>query len=183
MKTCIQVGRSGHVPIQPEKQLRADIPIGSGRRAMLSRALLIMLVAAYSFVALSLLFSSFCAFTNYRFALCDPDYVNYVNMLWNSAHGRPFVCPWGSYLSAHLSFSLLLLAPFFRIWDHPFLLSFLQWLLIVGGSLFVGLSAWRHRLPRHFTLILMLFFVGYHFTQTVQLDEFHGVRVPGKGQR
>jgi hypothetical protein len=49
------------------------------------------------------------------------DYGLYVNLIWNTAHGRPFrLLVDESYLTRHLSFTLALLAPFFWIWDHPF---------------------------------------------------------------
>ena len=144
-------------------------------RRIARSAALVVLAAAAVFVAARLLFAAFCLFTHYRFAICDYDYTTYLNTIWNTGHGRPFEFQDGSYLGIHLSFSLALLAPFFHIWDHPFLLSVMQWLLILGGALALGLTARRFRLPLSFILPLLFLYLANHFTQTIQLCEFHGV--------
>lgn len=106
------------------------------------------------------------------------DYGGYTNMLWNTAHGRPFtVLVDMSYLQAHLSFSLALLAPLFRLWDHPFLLAATQWACLVAGVAIVWRIGVRSGLPAGLRAALVLFFVGYPFTQSVTLSEFHGVGV------
>ena len=121
-----------------------------------------------------LLHAGFCAFTWRKFTMFD--YGVYTNMIWNSGHGQPFRCLLDrSYLATHLSFSLALLGPLFRVWDHPFLLSVLQWSFLAVGAAIVGRTAVRLRIPRVAAVAIILFFVGYHYTQRVLLSEFHGV--------
>ena len=129
--------------------------------------------AACLWVALALLYASFCALLHHEFSW---DYPRYFNMIWNSAHGRWFrFFVDDNYLLTHLSFSLVLLAPILRVWDHPFALYVLQWLMIIGGGCLLAVTGRRHGLSPGLILSLFLFYWGYHFTQTTQLDEFHGV--------
>lgn len=122
-----------------------------------------------------LLYAGYCAFTQFKFSLLDYDYVNYTNMIWNTAHGHGFDCMGSSYLSRHLSFTLALIAPVFWITQHGFALSFIQWMIIVGGVLVTVRAAAKHKLPAPLIVSIALFGIGYHFTQRAHLDEFHGV--------
>lgn len=125
-------------------------------------------------VAAALLYSAFCQWSWMRMQLND--YGMYTNMLWNSAHGRPFrFLVDQTYLRFHPSFTLLSLAPLFLVWDHPFLLTLVHWLLGVAGSVFVGRLAARHRLSAPVVAAFMLLFLGYPYAQSVLLCEYHGV--------
>jgi hypothetical protein len=120
------------------------------------------------------LHAGFCAFTWRKFTLFD--YGVYTNMIWNSGHGAPFRCLVDrSYLATHLSFTLALLGPLFRIWDHPFLLWTAQWLFLVSGTALLAAAAVRLRVPTVQAAAVAVFFAGYHYTQQVLLSEFHGV--------
>jgi len=104
------------------------------------------------------------------------DYGTYVNFLWNSAHGRPFRCFVDqSYLRTHLSFTLLLLAPLFRLWDDPFLLMVVQWACPVLGAVIVGRTAARLSLPAPLPAVCAALFFAYPYTQSVLTCDFHGV--------
>ncbi|MBN1558142.1 MAG: DUF2079 domain-containing protein, partial [Lentisphaerae bacterium] len=130
-------------------------------------------LAAAAALAL-LLYGAYAAFSwkNFHFL----DYGGYLNMLWNTGHGRPFTALVDqSYLKVHLSFTLALLGPFFRIWDHPFLPAVLQWAMAAGGALIVRRAAVRHGLGPGLAGALLFFFAAYPFTQGVMLAEFHGV--------
>lgn len=122
-----------------------------------------------------LLYASYCAFTQYKLA-ASGDYIRYTNALWNTAHGEWFRYWAGeaSYLGKHLSYSLALLAPLFHVWDDPFLLSVLQWLLIVAGGGLLLATGRRIGVPLLICASVLLFWVSYHFTQALQLCEFHG---------
>ena len=120
------------------------------------------------------LHGSYSAFTWGKFRFID--YGRYVNTIWNCGHGRLFtVLVDRTYLSTHMSFTLALLGPFFRLWNHPFLLAVLQWLFLVAGAAILWQTAAAHRLRRDFSAALVLFFVANPFTQAVMLCEFHGV--------
>lgn len=140
------------------------------------RLLTVLFAAGAAFVAGHLLYSAWCAFTWSKFTMFD--YGIYTNMIWNSAHGAPFkVLVNDTYLSTHLSFTLALLGPFFWIADNPFLLSFLQWLMMLIGGLIILSAAVRSKVPAVMTAALLFFWVGYRFTQGLLLSEFHGVGV------
>lgn len=123
-----------------------------------------------------LLYSIRCAISHARF---DPtgDCAHYANMMWNTAHGRPFVFNAGadSYLQVHLSFTLGVAGFLFRVFDHPLMPAYLQWALVIGGGIFLALAAARARLPRAATAALLLYWTAYYFVQSVLLSGFHGV--------
>jgi hypothetical protein len=121
-----------------------------------------------------LLHAAYAAFTGMHFHFLD--YGGYTNMLWNTAHGRPFaVLVDRTYLQAHLSFSLAVLAPLFRLWDHPFLLAAVQWAGLAGGAALVWRIGGRAGYAPALRAACVLFFTAYPFTQSVVLSEFHGV--------
>lgn len=117
------------------------------------------------------LYSAYCAYTNFKFYF---DYAAYTNMLYNSAYGqwfRMFVD--STYVKRHLSFTLLLLAPFFRAVRHPWLLGMLQWGLVAGGACFTAVLG--RRLRPLYAAALVLLLAGHRFTQSMLVYEFHGV--------
>lgn len=145
---------------------------------MKPRVLQVLVWAAALFsilCAAELLHAAFAAFTHFECGR-HGDYARYANMLWNTAHGRPFVygCDL-SYLKLHLSFTLVLLAPLFRVFDHPALLLVLQWLFLVAGGLCLAASARRTGVPALVTAAVLVFWTAGHFTQAILLREFHGV--------
>jgi hypothetical protein len=121
-----------------------------------------------------LLFESWSAFTNYKFTLTD--YGKYVNMLWNTAHGRPFrVLTEDSYLQTHLSFTLAPLGLIFYVWDHPFALAVAQWIIIGSGAVVLVWTARRAGWGPPECAALAIFTLLHPYTQSVILSEFHGV--------
>lgn len=125
-------------------------------------------------VAATTLYTVICSFSWYRNRLSD--YGIYANMMWNTAHGHPFLYLInGSYLRVHLSFTLGLFSLLYRAWDHPLLLCVLQWSCSVLGTLAVVAAARRRALPALMTAALAFFYLGYRFTQSVHVHDFHGV--------
>lgn len=124
--------------------------------------------------ALELLRASFAAFTWGKFTLFD--YGVYTNMIWNSGQGDFFrVLLDRSYLTTHLSFTLVLLGPLYRLWNHPFLLAFLQWLMLMAGGAVLGAVLYRRGIRMEVTAALFFFYTAYPYSQSVVLSEFHGV--------
>jgi len=133
-----------------------------------------ILLVLFALISGHLLYSAWCAFTWSKFTLMD--YGVYTNMIWNSGHGDWFrVLVDDNYLSTHLSFSLALLGPLFYIWDNPFLLSLLQWLMMVSGAVFLALVLKKSKSPLWAAAAVMVFLAGYKYTQGVLLSEFHTV--------
>ncbi|MFP7753237.1 DUF2079 domain-containing protein [Thermodesulfobacteriota bacterium B35] len=147
-------------------------------RAAISRRLsplfVVFVVLLLLGVAVAYIPAAYSAFTSFKFQLTD--YGRYVNTVWNSGHGHPYrLLTEYSYLNTHLSFTLLLLAPVFLIWDHPFALWIAQWLMTLAGIFLMGRAALRQRIPAEVTVALLLFYLASPFTQSVLLSEFHGV--------
>lgn len=125
-------------------------------------------------VAVAYILAAYSAFTSFKFTLTD--YGRYVNTVWNSGHGHPYrLLTQYSYLNTHLSFTLLLLAPVFLAWDHPFALWLAQWLMTLAGLGIMWRAATRHRIPGEITAAFLLFYLASPYTQSVLLSEFHGV--------
>lgn len=136
---------------------------------LLAASVLLAIVAAGN-----LLYSAFCAFTWGKFEMMD--YGVYTNMLWNSAQGHLFKHHMNlSYLYTHLSFSLVLLAPLFRIWDSPMVLLFAQWGMVITGAAILVRTLRVHGVPREMIGALVLMLVGHRFTQSALMSEFHGI--------
>lgn len=115
-----------------------------------------------------------CDFVSLRYSLGD--FNIYANFLWNSAHGEFFKYYVDkSYLQTHLSFTLLLLAPIFRLWDNPFALIIAQWAFPLLGGAIVFASATRHGISLPLRAVLTALLVAYPFAQTPVLGDFHGV--------
>ncbi len=145
-----------------------------GKRQRLRTSFLVVLALLTVCVALAYIQAAFSAFTSFKFTLTD--YGRYVNTVWNSGHGHPFrLLTQYTYLNTHLSFTLLLLAPVFLIWDHPFALWLAQWLMTLAGMAIMWRAALRHRIPGEVTAALLLFYLASPYTQSVLLSEFHGV--------
>jgi|GEM_PF-799073 len=148
----------------------------SGNRfAAVLATVLTALAAAGAVAALGLLlYSACCAFTWKNFLMSD--YGVYTNTIWNLGRGNGFhFLIDHNYLTTHLSFSLVLLGPFFRVWDHPMLLIVVQWLFLVGGASILFALARRLLVPGTLTAAVLFFFCAYPWTQSVMLSEFHGV--------
>lgn len=152
--------------------LSRDIP--TIRERILPAFALILVLTAAALSAGLLLYASVCAFTHYKFGTSG-DYIRYTNMIWNTGYGEWFRYWAGesSYLRTHLSFTLGLIGPLFRVWDDPFLLSVLQWVLILAGGGFLLMAGRRVGVPPLILGAVALFWVSYHFTQALQLCEFH----------
>ncbi len=104
------------------------------------------------------------------------DYGVYTNTVWNLSRGHGFAFLIDhSYLTTHLSFSLALLAPLFRIYDSPLLLIFVQWAFMVGGGAIWLRLMRRLSVPWPVAAAVLAFWVAYPYTQSVLLSQFHGV--------
>jgi len=135
-----------------------------------------ILMVLFTLISGHLLYSAWCALTWGKFTLND--YGIYTNMIWDSGHANWFrYLVDNNYLSTHLSFSLALLDPLFYLWDNPFLLSLLQWLMMVSGAVFLALILKKSKSPFWAIAAVLIFIAGYKYTQSILLNQFHGVAV------
>jgi len=126
------------------------------------------------FAAVNLMYSAYCAWTWSKYGLTD--YGKYTNMLWNSGHLDWFrYLVDHSYLMTHLSFTLAPIGFFYHLWNHPMLLAFAQWFIILAGMWIMILAAKRHKIQWEVIAGLAFFYIAYRLTQGVLLSEFHGV--------
>ena len=130
--------------------------------------------AGFALFAVHLLYSALCAFSWKNFLMMD--YGAYTNFLYNLAHGDGFRFLFEhNYLKTHLSYSFVLLAPLVHLWDSPLLLIMVQWLFLMGGSVFLWRVLRRGRVASPLAASILFCFVAYPATQGVMLSEFHGV--------
>ncbi|MDD5708173.1 MAG: DUF2079 domain-containing protein [Kiritimatiellae bacterium] len=142
-------------------------------RARAWRGLPALLIALCALAVLCEIAGVFSAMTWQKLGT---DHGRYTTMIWNCAHGAPFRYEVDrSYLATHLSFSLALIGPLFRVWDHPFLLCLVQCLLLAGGAAVLWHAGRRAGLPPLWLAALACFYVAYPMAQSVVLVEFHGV--------
>ena len=149
-------------------------PVAAPVRLSAERVAAGVLLALAAAFLLHQLYSGWCAMTWFKHH--QGDYGNYVNMLWNTAHGQPFRMNVDeNYLTVHLSFTLARLSVFYHVWNHPFLLALLQWLMVAAGAAIVWAAARRRGVAPPVAAALVLYFCGYFFTQRVLLSDFHTV--------
>lgn len=124
--------------------------------------------------AASILYAALSAFSVRNFLMSD--YGVYTNTIWNLSrfNGFDFLID-HNYLKTHLSFSLILLAPFFWIFDSPLTLIFLQWSFMIAGALFILRLAQQINVHYILSFPVALMFIAYPFMQSTMLSEFHGV--------
>ncbi len=124
--------------------------------------------------AASILHAALSAFYSRNFLMSD--YGVYTNTIWNLSrfNGFSFLID-HSYLKTHLSFSLVLLAPVFWLFNSPLTLIFIQWSFMIAGAAFILKLA--KKINVHYTLSfpVALMFIAYPFMQSTMLSEFHGV--------
>ncbi len=161
--------------INPMAQATETASGGQERKAIIRATTLCAWLIAIASAGLTL-YVAYCMYTHFKMRVND--YGIYTNFIWNSAHGEPFrYLAEQSYLGVHLSFTLLLIAPLFWIWDHPFLLTLVQWLCAVAGAMLVRRIARRHGFPPVLTAAFAMLFMAYPYMQSVLLCDFHGVCV------
>lgn len=123
--------------------------------------------------------ASFLRYTNFytgRFDLGNMD-----QTVWNTAHGRIFMFtnPDGtniiSRLSFHADFLLILLAPFYLIWQDPRMLLFIQTAIAAFGAIFVYLIAQDLVKNKSFSTVLAIVYLLMPQIQHANLYDFHAV--------
>ncbi len=122
---------------------------------------------------------SFLRYDNYYTGRFDLG--NMAQTVWNSLHGRIFLFtnPNGteqiSRLAFHADFILVLLAPFYALWQNPKMLLLIQTLVIAAGAFFVYIIAREVLKNRNIALV---FAFGYLLNPSVEranIYDFHAV--------
>ena len=109
------------------------------------------------------------------------DLGNMVQTVWNTFHGKIFLFtnPNGtepiSRLAYHADFILVLLAPFFAIWESPNMLLLIQTLVIAAGAFFVYLIARDVVNNRNVALTFAFAFLLNPSLQRTNIYDFHAV--------
>jgi uncharacterized membrane protein len=123
--------------------------------------------------------ASFLRYDNFytgRFDLGNMD-----QTVWNTINGRIFQLtdPNGteivSRLAFHADFILILLAPFYAIWDHPKILLLIQTVILVLGSVFVYTITREIINDKNLSLTLGVLFLLNPAMQFTNLYDFHAV--------
>ncbi len=140
------------------------------------KTILILLVIFY---ILYFTAASFLRYQNYytgRFDLGNMD-----QTVWNTLHGRVFELtnPNGtnitSRLSFHADFILILLAPFYLLWQDPRMLLLLQTLVIAFGAFFVFNISEKIIKDKNISFILSAGYLLYPALNYANLYDFHPV--------
>ncbi len=123
------------------------------------------------------LFISWLCFAKYaRLGYNAIDLAYFNQVFWNTVHGRPFFQTIHPHLSLgdHAEFAILLLAPFYALFQDPRTLLFLQTLALALGAWPVYLLA-RDRFGRASLtpLLFGLLWLANPFLQNIALFEFH----------
>lgn len=123
--------------------------------------------------------TSFLRYVNFytgRFDLGNMD-----QTVWNTIHGRIFQLtnPDGtniiSRLAFHADFILVILSPFYYIWQDPRMLLLIQTLALAGGAIFVYLIGITLLRNKSLSLIFAIAYLLHPAIDHANLFDFHGV--------
>src|SRR3989344_89272 len=109
------------------------------------------------------------------------DLGNMDQTVWNTIHGRifEFTDPNGteivSRLAFHADFILILLAPFYLLWEDPRMLLFIQTVMLAAGTIFVYKIANNSIKSKNISLVFGIAFLLNPAIQYTNLYDFHPV--------
>lgn len=136
--------------------------------------LLFIFIASYIIYFTTLSFLRYDNFYAGRFDLGNMD-----QTVWNTVHGRVFQSSGSngvvSRLSSHADFILILLAPFYILWEDPRMLLLLQTVVVSLGALFVFLLAKKIINNNGISLILSFSYLLNPSIERANLYDFHAV--------
>lgn len=123
---------------------------------------------------------SFLAVQKSRIFQNSLDFPTYLQALWTTLNGEPFVVTWDhamvpneSLLGLHLELTLLLLAPVYALWQSPEPFLILQ-AIIVGLAVFPVYACAVHVLGKQYLgLCFALAYFANPFLQRALLSDFH----------
>src|SRR5258708_14883626 len=122
---------------------------------------------------------SFLRYDNYYTGRFDLG--NMAQTVWNSLHGRIFLFtnPTGtnevSRLAFHADFILVLLAPFYDLWQNPKMLLLIQVVVVAAGSFFVYIIAKEVLKNRTLALVLAFIYLLNPSVERANIYDFHAV--------
>lgn len=138
-----------------------------------------LLVAGYLIFVSYFSFISFLRFENYYAGRFDLG--NMEQTVWNTLHGHlfEFTNPNGtnivSRLAFHADFLLIVLAPFYWIWQDPRSLLFIQVLVTGGGTFFVYKIARHLKSAQSLAFVFALLYLLNPSLQRSVIYDFHAV--------
>jgi len=109
------------------------------------------------------------------------DLGNMAQTVWNSLHGKIFLFtdPNGteqiSRLAYHADFILILLSPFYLLWENPKMLLLIQTVVIAAGAFFVYVIARDVLKHRNLALVFAFSFLLNPSVQRANIYDFHAV--------
>lgn len=122
---------------------------------------------------------SFLRYDNYYTGRFDLG--NMAQTVWNSLHGKIFLFtnPNGteqiSRLAFHADFILILLAPFYALWQNPKMLLLIQTIVVAVGAFFVYAIAREVLKHRNLALVFAFTYLINPSIQRANLYDFHAV--------
>ncbi len=154
---------------------------------LLSRFSTIFVRQKYLWYVLSAMFIFIGYFTAASFSRFDNFYTgrfdlgNMAQTVWNTLHGRFFLFsnPNGageiSRLAFHADVFLVLLAPFYALWQSPKLLLLIQAVVVGAGAFFVYLIALKEIKNKQLAVLLSLAYLLNPALERATLYDFHAV--------
>jgi len=122
---------------------------------------------------------SFLRYDNYYTGRFDLG--NMAQTVWNSLHGRIFLFtnPNGteqiSRLAFHADFILVLLAPFYALWQNPKMLLLIQTIVIAAGAFFIYIIAREVLKNRNIALVFAFAYLLNPSVERANIYDFHAV--------
>ncbi|MFH1257091.1 MAG: DUF2079 domain-containing protein [Candidatus Diapherotrites archaeon] len=129
----------------------------------------------YAFIAIYIIVFSLLSFYDFfSYNAAPPDLYTFENIVWNTLNGRILFLDWHgmNFLGIHSSFILLLLVPFYALYQSPLTLLFIQTVLLALGAIPLYLIA-KKFLNEKSAIVFSLAYLLYPALQFINLREFH----------
>ncbi|MDI6752189.1 MAG: DUF2079 domain-containing protein [bacterium] len=129
------------------------------------------------FIAFFVAYFSILSFLKHYLLLSTTDLGAFSQIFWNTIHGRLLESSWygHSFLGEHNSPILILLAPFYALWQDPRMLIFLQVLLIGLSALFLYWIAYEKLKDRFIALVFAVSYLFHPFFSRITLIGFYEI--------
>ncbi len=129
------------------------------------------------FITFFVAYFSILSFLKHQILLSSTDLGAFSHIFWNTVRGRFLESSWygHSFLGEHNSPILILLAPFYALWQDPRMLIFLQVLLIGLSSLFLYWIACEKLKDRFIALVFAVSYLLHPFFSRITLIGFYEI--------
>jgi|GEM_PF-6639822 len=136
-------------------------------------------IILFCLTTLYILIFTLLLFERHHRLMTGLDLAGFNQALWNTIQGRPLEVSLynRNFLGMHMSLILVLLAPFYYLWQDPRIFLFFQSLFLGLGAIPIYLIAYHRLKDRFISLVFAFSYLLHPFLSRVNLTDFHEVDI------